>query len=169
MDNIRIPSYYTIIPASVRYDHQLSYFQIVLFGEIVSMTTVLGYAFVSNSYLASLYQRDDKAISKDISKLAARGHIRIEIDKQNGNERKLYILTPPIVKKDNTPIVKKDNPSHVRQNASLFNKEIFNNSNPQAPSGDVQPMPVKRIRKPRKNEVPDVVIPWLDDYIKSLK
>jgi hypothetical protein len=166
MENIRVPSYYTIIPASVRYDHELSYFQIVLFGEIVSMTTVLGYAFVSNSYLASLYQRDDKAISKDISKLASRGHIKIVIE--NGFERKIYIVTP-LVKNDNPPLVKKDNPSRAGKKVLSFNKEILNNSNPQAPSGDVQPIAVKRIRKPKQSQVPDVEIPWLDDYIKSLK
>jgi hypothetical protein len=123
----RLPSYYTVLPAAVRYDFKrLSWFEIVLFGEIVSMATVTGYAFVSNSYLAALYDRDETSISKSISKLAAAGHLNIVIEK--GFIRKIYIITP-LVKTDNPPLVENNKGSRARQNASLFNKEISNNDN----------------------------------------
>jgi DNA-binding MarR family transcriptional regulator len=169
MDSVRIPSYYTIIPAPVRYDQELSYFEIVLFSELVAMSTVQGYAFVSNSYLATLYNKDITTITRALKTLSSRKHINIEIDQVKGNERRIYIITPPIGKNAYTPIGKNADRSRAGQNASFSNKEIFNNNYPQTPPGASQPTPGKRVRKTKQNQVPDVVIPWLDDYIASLK
>ena len=77
MDDIRLPSYYTILPASVRYDMELSYFEMVLYSEIIALATVTGYCHASNRYFSMLYKKDERVISRSISKLHSKGHIRL--------------------------------------------------------------------------------------------
>ena len=164
----RIPSYYTVIPARVRYDFDLSYFEMILFSEIVALSTVHGYAFVSNSYLAELYHKDVAAISRSITKLALRGHISVVIEREKGNERKLYVTAPPIAIIANTPIANNAmrSPAH-NASANAFNKESFNKvPNPPTPESSGAVSHKRRNSKPLR---PDVEIAWLADYVASLK
>ena len=95
MDQLRLPSYYTILPASVRYDMDLSFFEMVLYSEIIALATVTGYCHASNGYFSMLYKKDERVISRSISKLQARGHVRLLIE--NGFDRRIYILTSPLL------------------------------------------------------------------------
>jgi len=49
------PSYYAIIPASVRYDGSLQQGAKLLYGEISALTDESGLCWTSNSYFANLY------------------------------------------------------------------------------------------------------------------
>jgi len=188
MDDIRLPSYYTILPASVRYDMELSYFEMVLYSEIIALATVTGYCHASNRYFSMLYKKDDKMISKAISKLQSRGHVRLLIE--NGYDRRIYILTspllenkrpfivkseqPPLVNSDNPPLVKNDNPSpahNARTNAS--NKERFNKTNQNIPPSpdeigiktDQMFRPDLTLRSPE--EMPEALRSFFDSWPKS--
>lgn len=86
------PSYYAIIPASVRYDERLQPLARMLYGEITALANKEGYCFASNSYFAKLYKVEPNTISTWISRLETCGHIMSRIDKKNGNERRIYIL-----------------------------------------------------------------------------
>lgn len=127
-----IPSYYSIIPARVRYDFKrLSWFEIVLFGELTALSTVHGYAFPSNQYLADLYGVSLRTISSSLAHLSDAGHILIEIDKEKGNERRIYITTLPIEKKFYTPIEKNDyTPKDYFNKERFIKKDYLKNINP---------------------------------------
>lgn len=81
-----LPAYFTVTPASVRYDPNLTDFQIKLYGEIICHTNLTGYCWGSNEYFASFYNKiragEKKSLSKftisrAISKLSEHGHIHI--------------------------------------------------------------------------------------------
>lgn len=83
------PSYFAVIPASVRYDKRLKPIERLLFGEITCLTNKDGYCFASSSYFAELYDTQRETISRYISNLAKYGYIKIEID--NGCQRKIFL------------------------------------------------------------------------------
>lgn len=97
MPNVNIekqPSYYAIIPASVRYDERLKYPERLLYGEITALIGKEGYCFASNSYFANLYGVIPGTISRWISHLAKLKYIKVELIKNEKNEiiqRKIYI------------------------------------------------------------------------------
>ena len=86
-------SYYSVIPATVRYDESLTANAKLMYGEITSLANHLGYCFASNNYFAKLYKVTPQAISKWINLLADRGYINLSyIQKEKTNvERRIYI------------------------------------------------------------------------------
>jgi hypothetical protein len=98
-------SYYAVIPANVRYDPSLPANAKLLYGEITALCSEKGFCWASNNYFAKLYNKDKGTISRWISQLIDQGYIQTEVDKEDGNKRKLWlsvILPTPIDKKDNT-------------------------------------------------------------------
>jgi len=85
------PSYYTVIPSYIRYNKNLSYFEIVLYSEITALSNAYGYTFASNSYFARVFDTSTRTISRSISKMANLNLIKIEIDPKNSNLRKIFI------------------------------------------------------------------------------
>lgn len=69
------PSYYSILPASVRYSKDLTDFQKILFSEITALANKDGYCSASNGYFADLYDKEPENISRHISKLENTGFI----------------------------------------------------------------------------------------------
>lgn len=70
------PSYYSILPASVRYSKDLTDFQKILFSEITALANKDGYCSASNGYFAELYGKEPENISRHISKLESAGFLR---------------------------------------------------------------------------------------------
>jgi len=127
------PSYYGIIPASVRYDNELPPRSKILYSEITALSNKEGYCFASNGYFANLYDVKEGSISRLLSKLAKRDHIRIEVTKnQEGTNRKIYPFNKIVqggTQNCATGITKKGNPFNkiVQHNTKENNKE--NNTN----------------------------------------
>ena len=69
------PSYYSILPAAVRYSKDLTDFQKILFSEITALANKDGYCSASNGYFADLYDKEPENISRHISKLESAGFI----------------------------------------------------------------------------------------------
>ena len=93
------PSYYAIIPASVRYDKELRPNEKLLYGEITALCGVNGYCWGPNQYFADLYGVSDRMVREWISHLKERGYIDIKMIYKEGTkevlERRIYIV--PII------------------------------------------------------------------------
>jgi hypothetical protein len=127
------PSFYAILTANVRYDKRINFRQKVLFAEITALTQSKGYCFASNSYFADLYDVSAETISRDVSALRDAGYINVVIDKDAGNQRRIYPATAheqsiPIDDTRNTPIDSSRNTpiEHTRKhnNTSINNTSI---------------------------------------------
>ena len=81
------PSYYAIIPASVRYDPELKPNAKLLYGEITALCNKEGYCWASNNYFAQLYSVSKETISRWVSQLHKNGHIVVEIKNKNGSDK----------------------------------------------------------------------------------
>lgn len=88
------PSYYAIIPSTVRYDENLKFAERLLYGEITALIGKEGYCFASNNYFSKLYGVIPGTISRWISHLDKLGYIKVELiknDKKEIIERRIYI------------------------------------------------------------------------------
>jgi len=141
------PNYFSILPAPVRYDEEISMSEKVFFSEITALSNKWGFCTAPNSYFAKLYGKSPETISRWVSKLAKRGHVEVQLEKQAGNVRRIYPvttihsapeLTPidknvntPIDKNVNTPIDKNVNHNNTSKNSTRENKEISFPSEPE--------------------------------------
>jgi len=89
---MKLPNYYSILPASVRYSEVLSDFEKILYSEIVALSNAFGFCFASNSYFAKIYKKSDKTISRAINNLSAHDYVKIHIDQESGNTRHIYVI-----------------------------------------------------------------------------
>ena len=117
-------SYYAIIPANVRYDEKLPAGAKLLYGEITALCGKEGHCWASNSYFAELYSKDKGTISRWIAQLNENGYIHLEVDKKEGNKRKLFLSVskhPPIDKNDHTYRQKRLYP--IGKNANTYRQK----------------------------------------------
>ncbi|NUI91838.1 helix-turn-helix domain-containing protein [Staphylococcus borealis] len=63
------PSYFSILPANVRYDNNLTDSERVLFAEITAFSNKYGYCTASDKYFASLYGHNEITILNRINHL----------------------------------------------------------------------------------------------------
>ena len=133
------PSYYAIIPASVRYDKRLKPAERLLYGEISALTNKYGYCNASNGYFADLYEVGKTTVSHWIAKLINYGYLYVDtiMDGKQIVERRLYLSDPnatpiaqksntPIAQKSNTPIAQKSKGNNTSINNTSINTEILN-------------------------------------------
>lgn len=83
-----LPKFYTIIPAEVRYNQELSPSAKLLYGDICLLSSKYGFCDASNEYLGFLYNVDDKTSSLWVNQLVKVGYLRVSILKNY--KRKLY-------------------------------------------------------------------------------
>jgi hypothetical protein len=72
------PSYYSITPATVRYDKDLCPNAKLLYGEITCLADKTGECWASNGYFASLYRVNPNTIRAWVGQLAAKGYVFVE-------------------------------------------------------------------------------------------
>ena len=85
------PSFYAIIPATVRYDNNVMPNAKLLYGEISAMCGKEGYCWAENNYFAELYKVSTSTISRWISQLERCNHIKTQLNKKEGNSRKIFL------------------------------------------------------------------------------
>lgn len=94
----RTPSYYAVIPASVRYDPELRPNAKLIYGELSALAIAEGYCWATNAYFAELFGLSPKTVAELIRQLAERGHVRVEVVRDpSTNEvqsRKIWIAGP---------------------------------------------------------------------------
>lgn len=79
-------SYYAIIPASVRYDEDLTPNAKLLYGEITALCNEKGYCWASNDYFAELYRASNRTISRWIQQLINKGYITSKMIYREGTK-----------------------------------------------------------------------------------
>ena len=127
------PNYYSITPATVRYDNRLKANEKLLFGEITALSNIKGYCYSTNKYFSKLYDVATPTVSKWINHLKELGYVKVEMIKEGKEikERHLFPVVDPINKKINTPINEKVNSpinKKVKENNTSKNNTSINNS-----------------------------------------
>lgn len=84
------PTYFSIIPAEIKYNRGISDFAKILYGEIMSLSNDKGYCYATNKYFSELYGKDKDTISKTVSALKNVCAVRVEIVDEF--QRKIYPL-----------------------------------------------------------------------------
>ena len=92
------PSFYAVLPASVRYDEKLSSSEKLFYAEITAMSESEGYCWASNSYFAKIFGVSTSTISSWGIGLRDKGHILIKYEREGKNITKRLIY--PIQKID---------------------------------------------------------------------
>jgi hypothetical protein len=83
------PSYYAIIPAPVRYHHDLVPMARLLYAEITALAKREGYCYARNEYFAKTYNTSIRNVRRWIEDLAHHGFISVDID---GGERSIFVM-----------------------------------------------------------------------------
>lgn len=154
MEAERKPSYWAIIPASVRYDPKLIPNAKLLYAEITALQEATGYCFATNQYLSSLFGLKPATITTLLKNLADNGYIHVEIVR---NPETKEVLQRKISTTAKLPVIADPSPIKIEEGYSinigeppLEKSEETNTSNflpPKAPQGG-------RRRRETK-EVPD--------------
>lgn len=125
MSDVINRAFYSILPANVRYDKELTANAKLLYSEITALCSEKGYCWASNEYFAKLYGVSKKSVSTWISQLASKKYITVEIEYKEGSKeilhRYLRILPHPMEEKVNTPMEEK-----VKENNTIINNTINN-------------------------------------------
>jgi len=116
------PTYYTIIPAEVRYNKKISANEKVLYSEIFTLAQKDGTCFASNGFFADLYGVHKTTISKWISTLKEHNLIKISYNIDSGKVDKRIIT--PLHRNANPPTPKRQPP--LAPNAK-YNNTRYNN------------------------------------------
>lgn len=121
------PSFYAIIPATVRYCKGLEGNAKLLYGEITALAQQEGYCWATNQYFATLYDVDVSTIKRWLSSLEENNFIKIETDKQ-GIQWKRKIWISPEIQKSFTKAQKCATPSSKMSHPQLKNEPHINTS-----------------------------------------
>ncbi|MDR0675632.1 MAG: helix-turn-helix domain-containing protein [Elusimicrobiota bacterium] len=85
-------NYFSIIPANVRYDKNLSASEKMLYAEITSLANKNGYCWATNQYFSEVLSVSKRTISRVLRKLEARKYIKIERKDEGGTSRKIFLF-----------------------------------------------------------------------------
>lgn len=146
---IQKPSYFSVIPAQVRYDSNLKPNEKLLYSELTALSTKYGYSWAENSYFAKLYGVNKDTVSRWISNLEKQGYIRRELEYAKGTKqverRYLYINDTLLDKKISGSRQKKQEdkdkksiyPIDEKSKEELNNTRVNNTSNNTSIDNDV--------------------------------
>jgi hypothetical protein len=73
------PNFYSILPADVRYNPNLTANEKILYSEITALTVSTGECWAGNEYFARLYNLSTRSITRMIKNLKDNGLIEIEL------------------------------------------------------------------------------------------
>ena len=124
------PSYYAIIPATVRYDKEITPNAKLLYGEITALCNKEGKCWASNNYFSELYGVSKVSISKWINQLIKNGYLNSEMEYKEGSKeilkRYLRIVNDPIKEKLKGGIKEKfkDNTTSINNTINIYS-ELF--------------------------------------------
>lgn len=77
------PTYYTILPADIRYDNELTPIAKLVFSEILVLSIKDGYCYASNNYFAELYGVGIATIKRAVALLMEKNYITSQVIRKN--------------------------------------------------------------------------------------
>ena len=114
-------SYYAIIPANVRYDHDLPANAKLLYGELTALSQEKGFCWAGDQYFMDLYCVSKSTVQSWLRALEKKGYISRSVKYKAGTKeiefRYINILAYPMPKNWHTPI-----PENWTENNTLINK-----------------------------------------------
>jgi hypothetical protein len=84
------PSYYAVIPASVRYHPDLPPAAKLMYGEITALSNIRGYCWAGNDYFMQLYDVSRATVKSWIASLVKAGFVEVEVA-QDRQSRKIKL------------------------------------------------------------------------------
>ena len=126
------PTYYAILPSSVRYCKELSPFERLLYAEITCLTNYKGYCWAENNYFCKLYGKSMSTISRSVSKLSSLGFIDVKIIR-NGNKQ----VESRLIKIKEIPGIKDINTYTQKRLGGIVKNDKENNNNNNKKNKDV--------------------------------
>ena len=125
------PSYWAVLPATVRYDEKIPASAKLIFAEISALTEKRGFCYASNEYLMQLFGVSERTLQRHLKALEGRGYIQI-LDGDGGvGRRKIFAGINPLGNPDKidgvTPSKLSPNPD---KNVTHNNKENKKENNP---------------------------------------
>ena len=135
------PSYYAVIPASVRYCPGLASSAKLLYGEITALCSVEGYCWASNAHFAGLYGVKVRVVQTWVAALAKHGFVRVELGADR-NTRRIFLTE--VCKIPHAPTQKKTRAYAKKDTHSITLSITENNKKELLPRGQqfVGPGPV---------------------------
>lgn len=137
------PNFWSVMPASVRYDSRLRPNAKILYSEITALSNKSGFCTATNEYFSELYSLSKTTVSQLISELAKYGYIRVDIirnDNKAIEERRIFcaeehapFLYGGISKNKHTSIEKTQEPISKK---CKENNTSINNNTPISPKGE---------------------------------
>lgn len=124
-DNGTRQGFYYIIPAQLMESGNFA--KAAVYGLITSLANKDGFCRASNAFIANKINRKDVSrISNIIAELETEGWITTEVDKVNGNKRKIWLsIATPIRKKPNRSWEKTQDPYWEKtQESNISNSNI---------------------------------------------
>jgi hypothetical protein len=130
------PSYFAILPSTVRYDKRLKPIERIFFAEITALANKRGFCNASNGYFAKVFEVSKTTASRYISNLVKFNYIYSEIERDSNNTviaRRMYPLMNaqniPINSSTNTPIAQTINtPIAQLVNTPIAQTSKYNNT-----------------------------------------
>ena len=157
------PSFYSIIPAAVRYDSDLSALAKLLYSEITCLSTSQGACFAKNQYFSKLYEISEREVIRILNQLQDRGYISID---RSARPRQITLTTV-------FGRVTKMSPQYDKNVTPLnnINNNIYINNNNNSAEQDVQ-TPKILFEFPQKNgtgfSVTDELLTYYTDMYPNL-
>lgn len=81
------PAYYSVMPASIRYDERLKPSEKIFYSEITALASKDGNCWASNTYFSNLYHVNKATVSRWVSHLKKYGYITVTIEYEQGTKR----------------------------------------------------------------------------------
>jgi len=87
---VKEQAYFAAIPVKVLQDKTLYFSYRILFGQIASFANTSGCCWATNETLGKEIGLSESSATRGVRELAVRGFLKVYIDKETGNKRRIY-------------------------------------------------------------------------------
>ncbi len=177
MSQERTPSFFAIIPATVRYCKELEPSAKLLYGELTALMSKEGYCWASNKYLSDLYGVHERTIERWITSLEDQNFIKRDVDNSGSSHpRKIWISDAFIEKREGVTKMSGGDDKNVGHINTYINtkekKEISKDISKEDASTEVSAfclLLIKKIKEKKLDFSKEISTPWHKNAAKLLK